>query len=75
MNRFAEEYASKKVTIQDVLHMIQSNDLIWTSYNGLEPQSFFRELHTIKDRVEHVTVRHAGLWKNYEFVSLSLIHI
>lgn len=69
MNRFAEEYASKKVTIQDVLHMIQSNDLIWTSYNGLEPQSFFRELHTIKDRVEHVTVRHAGLWKNYEFVS------
>lgn len=42
MNRFAEEYASKKVTIQDVLHMIQSNDLIWTSYNGLEPQSFFR---------------------------------
>ena len=30
MNRFAEEYASKKVTIQDVLHMIQSNDLIWS---------------------------------------------
>ena len=74
MNRFIEEYNAKKVTIQDVLNMVKSNDLIWTSYNGLEPQSFFRELHTIKDRVEHVAVRHAGLWKDYEFVSNPEMH-
>ena len=71
MNKFISEYNSKKITIKETLDLVQSNDLIWTSFNGLEPEAFLRELHTIKDRVENVSVRHAGLWRNYDFLSLS----
>ena len=69
MSKFTREYENKKITIREALSLVKSNDLIWTSYNGLEPEAFLRELHTVAHRVENVSLRHAGLWRDYDFIS------
>lgn len=67
MNRYEREYEQKKRTSGQIYGMIHSGDFICISYNALEPVAFLRNLHTIKDRVENVTIRHGGLWYEYPF--------
>ena len=63
-----ELYRSKKVDVFAALDKIQSNSVVWTSYNSMEPSLFLSQLHTIAPRVENVLVRHAGVIRNYPFV-------
>lgn len=64
-----EMYQSKKIDVFAALDQIQSNNLVWTSYNGLEPSLFLKNLHTIAPRVENVRIRHAGVIRPYPFVT------
>lgn len=63
-----EMSASKKTTAEQVAAQIKSNDKIWTSYNGLEPTLFLKQLHKIAPNVENVMIRHAGWCLPYDFV-------
>lgn len=67
MNQYEREYELKKVELTQIYDMIRTGDFICISYNALEPVGFLRNLHTIKDRVENVTLRHGGLWYDYPF--------
>ena len=69
MNDWKKEYEQKRITLDQVYGMIRSDDYICISYNALEPMAFLENLHTIRDRVEHVRIRHGGLWKDYPFAS------
>ena len=60
--------ANKKTTAEQVAAQIKSNDKIWTSYNGLEPTLFLKQLHKIAPNVENVMIRHAGWCRPYDFV-------
>lgn len=66
---YQEMYNKKKTDVFGALEKVKSGDLIWTSYNGLEPKVFMSNLHTIAHRVEGVLVRHAGVFEGYPFVS------
>ena len=68
MNPHREEYSKKKISVEQALSMVKSGDMIWTSYNGLEPAAFMSKLHTIAPRVENVVLRHAGVYRPYPFV-------
>lgn len=68
MNTYRQEYQRKKITVEEALDKVKSGDMIWTSYNGLEPAAFMSGLHTIAPRVEGVVVRHAGVYRPYPFV-------
>lgn len=68
MNPYLEEYNRKKVTVEKALSVVKSGDVVWTSYNGLEPATFMGNLHTIAPRVENVVVRHAGVYRPYPIV-------
>lgn len=62
-------YQAKKIDVFAALDQIKSNDLVWTSYNGMEPSLFLSNLHTIAPRVENVRIRHAGVIRHYPFVT------
>ena len=68
MNAYREEYEKKKIDVDRALSLVKSGDMIWTSYNGLEPAAFMSKLHTIAPRVENVVLRHAGVYRPYPFV-------
>lgn len=60
-------YESKLTDVQGALKLIRSNDGICFGKDCNEPQLFCKELHTIADRVENVTVL-KGRSSNYGFV-------
>ncbi len=66
-NKYQEEYNSKKITVEEALHLIQSGDEIVAGFCGAEPMGILSELHTIKDRVQDVTVWYSLGMGNYEF--------
>ena len=49
-------YDSKKITVEQALSMVKSNDVITLGMAGSEPREFLTNLHTIADRVENVTI-------------------
>lgn len=69
MGKYFAEYEQKKISLQQVYDLVKSNDLICVSYNALEPVAFLQNLHTIKDRVENVAIRHGGLMMEYPYAS------
>lgn len=67
VNRYQEKYNSKKITVEEALTLINSGDEIVAGFCGLEPMAILGKLHTIKDRVQNVTVWHSLGMGNYEF--------
>ncbi len=50
------DYSSKKITVEQALEMVKSNDNITVGMAGAEPIDFLGKLHTIANRVEDVTI-------------------
>ncbi|MCR4442450.1 MAG: acetyl-CoA hydrolase/transferase C-terminal domain-containing protein [Peptococcaceae bacterium] len=67
LNRFQQMYNSKKITVEQALGLIRSGDEIVAGFCGLEPMAVLSRLHTIKDRVEDVTVWFSLGMGKYEF--------
>lgn len=49
-------YKSKLITAQEAVKLVKSNDHIVVGMTSSEPQLFMKELHTIADDVEKITV-------------------
>lgn len=49
-------YKEKLISTEDALNLVKSNDEIVCSLGPCEPKGFLGKLHTIKDKVENVTV-------------------
>lgn len=64
-----ETYEAKFITIQEALSKIHTGDTIATSLYGSEPRNLLRQLHTIRDQVEHVTVWVGNPAEEYPFLS------
>ena len=64
-----ELYRSKVVTVDQALSRIKSGDIIGAGLMGNEPQTLLRNLHTIADRVENVTVWFNLTCELYQFIS------
>ncbi|MEQ8176195.1 MAG: acetyl-CoA hydrolase/transferase C-terminal domain-containing protein [Syntrophomonadaceae bacterium] len=64
---FAEEYRRKVVSVEEALKHIKSHDEIVCSLASCEPMTLLSQLHTIKDRVEDVSVVNAMMLGSYEF--------
>jgi acyl-CoA hydrolase len=62
-------YNSKLTSIEGVLEKIKSGDEIVTGFCALEPISILSKLHTIKDRIEDVTIWYTLGLANHEFYS------
>ncbi len=68
MNNYGDLYNSKLTTVDGALSKIKSGDVVAISCYGSEPITILEQLHTIKDRVENVTIWHLlGYWK-YKFL-------
>ena len=64
-----ELYQSKMITIEEALAKIKSNDVIAVGHYGNEPRHLLRQLHTIGDRVENVTVWTSNPSERYPFIT------
>jgi len=64
---YQEMYQRKVVSVEEALNQIQSGQEIACSLIGCEPVTMLSQLHTIKDRVEDVSVLTALLMNEYEF--------
>lgn len=64
---FKELYKKKLVSVEEILSKISSKDEIVSAMAASEPQGILSKLHTIKDRVEDVTVVVCLPMKDYEF--------
>ena len=64
-----EVYKSKLVSIDAALELIHSGDEIVTGFCALEPLAILSKLHTIKDRVENITVWYSLGLTNHRFYS------
>lgn len=56
MNRYQEEYKRKNISLEEALRKIKSNDDIILGTGGEEPLGIMSQFHTIRDRVENVSV-------------------
>ena len=61
------DYKSKIITVEEALKLVKSNDHIITGLGSSEGKAFLKQLHTIADRVENVTVNNCLPMDNYEF--------
>lgn len=64
---FKEMYQRKVVSVEEALNQIQSGQELACSLIACEPVTMLSQLHTIKDRVEDVSVVTALLMNEYEF--------
>ncbi len=64
---YKKMYQSKVVTIEEALQQVKSGQEIVCSLLACEPVSLLSQLHTIKDRIEDVSVVHANMLGEYEF--------
>lgn len=53
---YLKEYNKKLLSVENALKLVKSNDEIVCSLGPCEPQKFLGDLHTIKNRVENVTI-------------------
>ena len=63
-----EIYESKFISIPEALEKIRSGDAIAVGHYGNEPRNLLRQLHTIRDRVEDVTVWINNPSEEYPFI-------
>ncbi len=66
-NKYQELYKSKKITVEEALSMIKSGDEIVSGFCALEPMAILSKLHTIKERVNDVTVWYSLGMSKYDF--------
>ena len=64
---YQEMYKRKVVSVEEALQEIKSGQEIACSLIACEPVTMLSQLHTIKDRVEDVSVVTALLMNEYEF--------
>jgi acyl-CoA hydrolase len=50
------DYSSKKISVEGALALVKSGDNITVGLGGNEPQAFLKQLHTIANRVDNVTI-------------------
>jgi len=60
-------YRHKLVSVEEALGNVKSNDEVVTALAMCEPATLLRSLHTIKDRVENVSVVNAMMQYEYDF--------
>ena len=65
-----ELHDSKLITLQQALDLIRSGDTVASGHYGDETCPIFRNIHTIADRVEGVTVWLNNPQENYPFLSM-----
>ncbi|NLW90111.1 MAG: acetyl-CoA hydrolase/transferase family protein [Syntrophomonadaceae bacterium] len=64
---YRELYRRKLVSVEMALDNIKSNDEVVTALAMCEPATLLSSLHTIKDRVENVSVLNAMMQYEYDF--------
>lgn len=64
---YKEMYQRKLVSVEEALGHIKSKQEVVTALCGCEPVTLLSNLHTIKERVENVSVVNAMMQKKYEF--------
>jgi acyl-CoA hydrolase len=64
---FQELYKSKRVTAEEILDKVESNDEIIVAMAASEPVHLLEKLHTIAGRVENVNVVSCLPMKGYDF--------
>jgi len=69
MNRFQEQYNAKKISVEEALNKIKSNDIIMCGIAAAEPISILSQLHTIKDRVDNVSIWQVLGMAPHKFIS------
>jgi len=67
VSRYQEKYNAKKITVEEALALIKPGDEIVAGFCGLEPMAILSKLHTIKDKVQDVTVWLSLGMGKYEF--------
>ena len=65
---FDKMYQEKVVSVEEALQEIKSGQEIACSLIACEPVTMLSHLHTIKNRVENVSVVAALLMNEYEFL-------
>lgn len=65
--RIREEYKKRILTVEDALKKVKSNFEIVTALSAAEAKLFLRSLHTIKDRVDNVSVLTCLPLEQYKF--------
>lgn len=64
---YKDMYQRKLVSVEKALENIKSHQEVVTALCGCEPVTLLNNLHTIKDRVENVSVVNAMMREQYEF--------
>lgn len=64
---YQEMYQRKTISVEEALQEIKSGQEITCALIACEPVTMLSQLHTIKDRVEDVSVVTALLMNEYEF--------
>lgn len=64
---YKETYQSKVVSVQEALKQIKSGQEVVCALVGSEPVAMLSQLHTVKDRVDNVSVVTAFMMNEYEF--------
>jgi acyl-CoA hydrolase len=59
MNKYKVEYESKSCSFEESYNIIQDGDIIGTGFAVMEPMGFLKDLHTISNRINKVTVLHS----------------
>ena len=64
---YINTYGSKKVTVEEALQRIKSDDIIFCGMAACEPTLFLNNLHSIKDQVQNVSVVTGIMGGDYPF--------
>lgn len=64
-----EEYKRKLISIEDALRLIESGNEIVSGFCALEPLAILNQLHTIRNRIDDVTVWYSLGIANHDFFS------
>lgn len=67
-SNYAEMYKLKKVTVEEALSKIHSNDKLGIAAAAMEPLTILSKLHTIKERVKDVNVLITATMGQHEFM-------
>ncbi|WP_242848743.1 hypothetical protein [Syntrophomonas palmitatica] len=65
--KYQDLYQRKLVSVEEALENIKSNDEVVTALAMCEPATLLSSLHTIKDRVENVSIVNAMMQYKYDF--------
>lgn len=70
-SNFQALYEQKRKSVEDVLELIHSGDVVIVAQAGAEPRPLLEKLHTVADRVHGVDVQTCLPVASYEFITNS----